>query len=487
MIKRIVILVFGVVLLVSVSAGLVAWRGGYLPSLAISEPAQRDDHGHNHSGHSHAKPKPASGHSHENMIELSPTAAKNLGLEVKRVSVGPYYRHATMPGEVVEIPGRSNLTISAPVGGKVTRILVDAGQLVSVGDPLFEMQVIDESLISAQVALLDVLGQLDVASAEQERLGPLADAGAVSGRAQLEAQYSSKRLNLQREARLQELILRGLSQDQVDELLETRQLIRQVNVPLDIDWRGAIPEVEFSDQEELRSLPVRFTVESMDVHPGMTLQRGQPLARLADHRWLYVRGEAFPQDVKSLYEAQEKDWTVQAEFGHTHVDTRPDTEEGHHGETQQSLKLAFIDNHVDERTGTFFFYAWLPNEVASDKPLVADSLARQWKYKPGERVHLEVPLERWSDQLKVPLEAIVEEGAETFVFRRHSHGPRDTSLEFEPVPVHVIHRDSRYALIDPSGRLRERNQIAWNNAYQLQLALKLQSGEGGGHDHGHEH
>src|SRR5690606_7010562 len=116
----------------------------------------------------------------------------------KRVAVGPYYRHATMPGEVVEIPGRSNLTISAPVGGKVTRILVDAGQLVSVGDPLFEMQVIDESLVAAQVALLDVLGQLDIASAEQERLGPLADSGAVSGRVQLEAQYSRNRLDRQR-------------------------------------------------------------------------------------------------------------------------------------------------------------------------------------------------------------------------------------------------------------------------------------------------
>src|SRR5690606_23594273 len=152
-----------------------------LPILALPSPSQQDDHtGHDHgAGHSHAKPKPtpAAGHSHENMIAISPTAAKNLGLEVKRVAVGPYYRHATMPGEVVEIPGRSKLTISAPGGGKVTRILVDAGQLVSVGDPLFEMQVIDESLVAAQVALLDVLGQLDIASAEQERLGPLADSG----------------------------------------------------------------------------------------------------------------------------------------------------------------------------------------------------------------------------------------------------------------------------------------------------------------------
>ncbi|MEX1039597.1 MAG: HlyD family efflux transporter periplasmic adaptor subunit [Pirellulaceae bacterium] len=485
--KRIVILWVAVVLLLSIGGGLVAWKGGYLPILALPGPAQQDDHGDDHAGHDHGDDDHAA-HSDENMVVISPTAAQNLGLRVEKVTVGPYYSHATMPGEVVEIPGRSNLTISAPVGGKVTRILVDAGQLVSVGDPLFEMQVIDESLVSAQVALLDVLGQLDIASAEQERLGPLADSGAVSGRVQLEAEYTRKRLNLQREARLQELILRGLSQTQVDQLLETRQLVQQVNVPLDIDWRGAIPEVEFSDQQELRSLPVRFTVESIDVHPGMTLERGQPLARMADHRWLYVRGEAFPQDVKSLYHAQEKDWTVQAEFGHTHGDDQTEDASEHNDDTQQSLKLAYIDNHVDERTGTFFFYSWLPNEVASDKLLVADSLARQWKYKPGERVHLEVPLQRWTDRLKVPLAAVVEEGAETFVFRRYSHGPWDKTLEFEQIPVHVIHRDARFALIEPGGKLRAGNEIAWNNAYQLQLTMKLKSGEGGGgHGHGHDH
>ena len=91
--------------------------------------------------------------------------------------------------------------------------------------------------------------------------------------------------------------------------------------------------------------------------------------------------------------------------------------------------------------------------------------------------------------------------AGSWVHRRgeaaHSHGPGghshashaedDTFIELEPVPVRLLHRDDRIAVIANDGQLKMDQRIALNNAYKLNLALKMNASGGGGHSHGHDH
>src|SRR5690606_38939235 len=121
-------------------------------------------------------------------------------------------------------------------------------------------------------------------------------------------------------------------------------------------------EVRASDQAAGRAetdQAASLVVESLGVHPGMTIARGTALAVLADHRQLYVRGEAFEQDVPDLYRLQANDTPIEVQFGHSHASA---TERNY--ETREAT-IAYIDNHADPETGTFYFYLRIQNEVAA--------------------------------------------------------------------------------------------------------------------------
>ena len=64
------------------------------------------DHGHEHS----ADEDP-------NHLDLSPQAQRNIGLKVGAVTLQEFEREITIPGIVVERPGRTSAAVAAPLGG----------------------------------------------------------------------------------------------------------------------------------------------------------------------------------------------------------------------------------------------------------------------------------------------------------------------------------------------------------------------------------
>jgi hypothetical protein len=56
------------------------------------------------------------------------------------------------------------------------------------------------------------------------------------------------------------------------------------------------------------------------------------------------------------------------------------------------------------------------------------------------------PVEEWTEQIVLPVEAIAREGAESFVFQQNGK-------HFDRVPVHVRYRDSSHAVIASDGSL----------------------------------
>ena len=93
---------------------------------------------------------------------------------------------------------------------------------------------------------------------------------------------------------------------------------------------------------------------------------------------------------------------------------------------------------------------------------------------------LHVPVERFDDVFVLPAEAVVREGAETYVFRQNGDF-------FERKPVRVLHADRRAAVLAADGSISPGNYVTHNAAAQMNFALKAQAagGEDGGHHHHH--
>ena len=88
-------------------------------------------------------------------------------------------------------------------------------------------------------------------------------------------------------------------------------------------------------------------------------------------------------------------------------------------------------------------------------------------------MELRVPLERWTDRIVLPVDAIVEEGAETYAYRQNGN-------TFQRVPVHVEYRDRDSVVIANEGTLFPGDVVAAKGTYQIHLALKNKSGGGAG-------
>jgi hypothetical protein len=93
---------------------------------------------------------------------------------------------------------------------------------------------------------------------------------------------------------------------------------------------------------------------------------------------------------------------------------------------------------------------------------------------------LRTPLEKFEKRYVLPTEAVVDDGAESYVYRQNGKA-------FERVPVHVEMRDDRYAVLGSAGELFPGDVIAGKGAYQIHLALKNAAGGGADPHAGHSH
>jgi cobalt-zinc-cadmium efflux system membrane fusion protein len=483
--------VVGLLLTGVVLATLIFTRVNWIPAiqkLAANFSKQQkvnadDAHaGHDHSGHDHA------GHAHAdnaNELPLSEQARKNLGLKLGDIKFTDYWRTVTVPGIVSEQPGHSERRITTAVNGVVTKVYAFPGQTVRPGDPLFDVQPTSELLASTQAGLLKILQEMELNEIELKRLKPLADTGTVPGTRLLEKQYERQRLDSQRLVQMQELMVRGLSADQVNEIVNSRVLIRQFTVRVPGGKTSAKPS---SKQAAIRTVVVPvsfiqadaeqgaadqdlvFSVEKIDVFPGKLIQAGEELCDLALHTYLNIVGLAFQRESELIGKAILEQRPVTALF---------ETSDGE-PVTKENLKILYSDNVVDIAEGTFRFHIPLKNEITRDSKNADGVTYRSWRFKPGQRVRLLVPVEQWTERIVMPSDAVVTEGADAFVFRVNGK-------VMDRVPVQIEYEDMRFTVLANDGSLFPGDEVAMNQAYQLNLALKKQQGSGVDPHAGHNH
>lgn len=456
---------------------------------ATSEPA--DDHAaHDHAAH---EATDSLGH-----ISLSEQARRNLKLEIGEVKLEDYWRTVSIPGTVAEEPGHCERRISTTVNGIVLKVHALQGQTVKPGDPLFDIQPTSDLLTNAQASLLKTLQDIELIDAELRRLKPLFGTGSLPENQLIAKEAEKKRLDSTRLIQMQELLVRGLGPEQIQKIVETRTLIRQftVRVPQGDDAAETpddqtSPETarKNSDARHLQPVSLRaeapstphlkehvhdslYSVESLNVSLGKLVQPGEELCQLASHTVLLIEGQAFERESALVTRALQQAWPISVVF--------------ETGESQplirKNLKILYIDNTIDDVHRTLKFFVPLANEVVRDNPGANGLMYRTWRFKPGQKVRLLLPVEHLTERIVLPADAVVKEGPDAYVFRQNGK-------LMEEVPVTIEHLDPREVVLKNDGSLFEGDEVARNQAYQLHLALKKAEGGGvdmhAGHDHSH--
>lgn len=461
-----------------------------------------DSHDHGSAG----EEDPHAGHAHDEgtSLELSAQAQGNIGLApeyLQPVKLETFRRSITVPGIIVGRPGRSRLEISTPMAGVITHVHAVQGEAVDPGTLLFQMRITAAELVSTQTGLLRTVGDLDVENREIARLSKATEAGAISQKTLLERQYAKEKLEVLMNAQREALRLQGLSERQIDDIAKNHKLLRDLQIVApgrdshgDEEFKLSATEVTPVSLSGFQERPkaaeststheqashdtthsadtsnVPLILESVLVHKGETVAAGATLGILADYSELYIEGRAFEQDVDLLSQVAQQNWKITAVF------------EGAANSVKrvENLDMVYSASVIDPEARSLSFYVSLPNEVAREIPSPNGQRFLNWKYRPGQRLQLQVPVEEWENQIVLPVEAIAREGAESFVFQQNGG-------HFDRVSIRVAYRDSSHVVVANDGSIFPGDVIALRGAHQMQMALKNKSGGGVDPHAGHNH
>ena len=443
---------------------------------------------HDHAHGSGEGADSANEHAELNSLPFTSQALKNLGLTsdwLKPVEPRDFYRTITVPAIVVAKPGRTEIQVSSPMEGIVQHVHAVSGEAVIPEGLLFEIRLTYEELVDTQTSLLKATSDLDVENREIARLDEVTRSGAVASKQLLERQYAKQKLEGTISSLKAALKLHGLSEQQIDTITQERKLLRELSIvapPIDSHAHdtplrlGANPihSVSFAQGTENVAPQIATTltpliVDRLVAQKGQGVKAGELLCTLSDYSSLYIEGRTFEQDAAAINEAISKEWPIEAV-----VLTSTGTE------TIQGLKVAYVNNAIDQKSRSLSFFVDLPNTVLRDTSNSSGQRFVTWKYRVGQRLDLKLPLEHWNQQYVLPVDAVVKDDLHWFVFRKSDN-------RFERVSVHVKYRDSYAIVVADDGVLKRTDIIAHRSAHQLQLAFKSQSASVPDAHAGHNH
>jgi biotin carboxyl carrier protein len=438
------------------------WLDRLRPSPAA--PAESDG-GHDHHGHGSVE-----------RVKLSPQARANLRLEVAPARPESYWKSVYMPGMVVDRPGLSDRGVTAPVAGVVATIAAQPGDTVEPGEALFTLRIVSELVQNSQSELFKATRDLQLNREQIDRLTAGARSGTIPEARLIEFRSQERRLQASVQAYRQELLTRGLTPEQIAAAAEGR-FVTEVTVaaprlPANADRLVSLASASEPPAGADGQPPPAFEVQELKVQLGEQVQAGQVLCLLANHQALLVEGRAFKQEAPLLARVAQHGWPIRAEFAEDVAAAWPPFD--------NRLPIRHLANTVDPVSRTFAFY--LPIDNQSRTYARDGQTFLIWRFRPGQRVRLRVPVEELTGVFVLPPEAVVREGPEAYVFRQNGDF-------FERRPVHVLYEDRGGVVVANDGSIGAGQFIARNGAAALNRALKaLAAGGEGGHDHhGHDH
>jgi hypothetical protein len=393
-------------------------------------------------------------------VTISPQARANLGLKIEPVTLQTFRRSIPIPGVIVDRPGRTDRGISAPVTGVITAIHAFPGDTVKAGERLFSLKLTSESLQNAQADLFRNTKELILQEKIVKRLEATRDTVPESQIVEAKAMLGK----LQGLIRSSRLIIQsgGLSQEQIAGILEGK-FVAQLDIFAPSEAVASLIEGKEPSKPTTAPSPsnatkndLAYEVQELKVELGQQVQAGHLLAMLANHRELYIEGHGFRREAPLVERATRNAWPVEVEFS--------DSEEW--SPTQQIFVIRHLANMADPTGKTFAFFLPLLNESRTYQRDGKTHLI--WRYRPGQRVRLHVPVEEWQKVIVLPADAIVHDGPEVYAFRENGDN-------FDRRSVHLLYEDRRHAVLKFDGSLTPGVGVAQGGAASLLRILKAQA------------
>jgi multidrug efflux pump subunit AcrA (membrane-fusion protein) len=395
------------------------------------------------------------------MLKLSEQARANLGLVSKPVKVQSYWRKIQIPGVIVDRPGVTDQGITAPIAGVITQVHAFEGDIIQPNEKLFTLRLVSEYLQKSQSDLFKAVRETEILNNEIERLRELANSGIVPGKRILELEQQVSRQAALLDAYRQDLTSRGLSAEQVGQIQSGDFLTTiDIHAPATTESDNKLTPVGFTKTVG-PSENGFFEIQDLKVDLGQQVDAGEALAVLANHNSLYIKGHAFKKEASNLARTAENDWPVDVEFTE---DTAKDWEA-----VKQEFQIRHLANTTDPSSRTFDFFIPLTNQSRvyekDNRKFVV------WRYRPGQRVIIDVPVEEIDNVIVVPAAAVISEGPEAFVFQQNGD-------LFNRIPVQVLHQDRTNVVIVNDGTITPGFYLAQNSAASLNRVLKAQAASG---------
>lgn len=398
------------------------------------------------------------------VLKLSPQARKNLGLVAKPARTQTYWRTIQIPGEIVDRPGRSDRGVTSPAVGVVSEVHAFPGDTVRPGERLFTLRLFSEYLQNTQKELFSSTKETQLVREQLERLGPLADKRAIPRTQIIELENQLRRLAAVIQSHRQDLLTRGLNPQQIDSV-SNGQFVSTVDVvaPPRVQDRDKLVTIQQASYLEGNGSDegFAFEVQELNAELGQQVQAGQLLITLANHSSLYLEGHAFKREAPFLEKAAQNGWQISVEFAEDNPKNWP--------ELNQSFEIRYLSNSINEQSRTFAFFIPLKNQSRSYEKNGETFVV--WRFRPGQRLRLHVPVEELKDVLVLPSAAIVREGPEAYVFQQNGD-------LFNRIPVQVLHEDRLNIVIANDGSVTPGLYLAQSAAASLNRVLKAQAASG---------
>ena len=396
------------------------------------------------------------------VLKISGPARENLQLKTEPVRFGVYWKTVHIPGIVEDRPGVSDRAITVPIAGVVSQIYAFEGDIIRPGDRLFSIKLVSEYLQKTQSELFRAIREVEIYNQEIKRIQGLIDSGTLAGKRKIELEQQISRQTTLIDACRQELAARGLSAEQIG-LVEKGEFLSRIQMDA--------PRIKQESQQA--GVPTRtrgnepaiagdfLEIQKLKVELGQQVDAGQALAVLANHDSLYIKGHAFRKEAALIARTAAENWNVKVEFKEDLAANWPALE--------QEFQIRHLSNTTDPDSRTVDFFIPLTNQARIYRKEEQEFVA--WRFRPGQRVNICVPLEKLEDVLVLPASAVVFEGPEAFVFQQNGD-------LFNRIPVRVIHQDRYDMVIARDGSISPGFYLAQNAAASLNRVLKSQAASG---------
>lgn len=392
-------------------------------------------------------------------VLLSDQAISNLKLVASPVMPSIYWKTIQVPGMVVDRPGRSDRSVVSPATGVVTKIHFFPGETVRSGEVLFNIRLMSESLHQTQSDLFKAIQDIRLAQSQRERLVSAKDA--IPQTRLIEVENQIIRLEIAVKTCRGELSNRGLSAQQIDEVLQGNFVSEiaiyapasNVEEPALIKEPKNVP----TSSGTVPSAPT-FELQSSQVELGQQVEAGQLLCLLANHQTLAIEGRAFRDETSMLEQSVREGWPVEVDFQENAASGWPPV--------SQDFYIRQLANTIDPVNRTFAFFIPFENESR----IVENGGRTQilWRYRPGQKLRLLIRVQKLENVFVLPSDAVVQDGLDAYVFTQNVN-------TFERKPVRIIAQDRHHAVLANDSSLIPGSYVAQSAAAQLNRMAKAEN------------